>query len=391
MASLGSVNTKRHIIIVSWTVPPTKTGSAMIVGSLAREFNVGEVTLIGERPIGGQRSVEEEDRLRIVYSGSGDLLPVRGRRFVSWIRWIYLPSIVWKVLRAVRQNPAAAIVAVYPDMLYLASAYIASCVTGASLYPYFHNTFVENLRGLSRYWGICIQRAVFKRSRVLLVLSEAMRKVYSAQGAEFTVEILRHPGPGFRNLEESRPRDGVIRCAIVGNINESNRDAFIRIVRALEGMRSYQLTIFSATPEWFIRGIGVDTFRMPVRVLGDLELAIEVGRQDLLFLPHGFAGNLPQVEYDTIFPTRTVAYLFSGVPVVAVVPPTSAICMWLKEKGCAEVVTSPEIYEIQQAVTSLVNDRRRQLELISRAKGAAVEFDPTTVAAELRRIVETQY
>ena len=38
------------ILLVSWTLPPEPTGSAVIVGNLAKQFRSSEMVIVGERP-----------------------------------------------------------------------------------------------------------------------------------------------------------------------------------------------------------------------------------------------------------------------------------------------------------------------------------------------------
>jgi hypothetical protein len=111
----------------------------------------------------------------------------------------------------------------------------------------------------------------------------------------------------------------------------------------------------------------------------DGEILDELGRQDILLLPHGLTGCLDPVEYRTIFPTRTVRYLAAARPILAHAPGDSFLASWLRQRDCAEIVSAPSEAAISGAVLRLASDAPRRIALARNAHAAAAEFDAATV------------
>src|SRR2546428_3093445 len=100
-----------RVLLVSWTVPPETSGSAVIVGNLAKQFTRDEMIVTGERPLGRPSVVWRADWPQLVYSIVG--WPP-GKRGARWWRWLQFPLFVLRCLRLVRNYKCTAILVVFP-------------------------------------------------------------------------------------------------------------------------------------------------------------------------------------------------------------------------------------------------------------------------------------
>ena len=155
----------------------------------------------------------------------------------------------------------------------------------------------------------------------------------------------------------------------------------------LQALPDVQFNILSGTPVAEYNAIGLRGPNIHLTKVAYHEVTNTLRQQDILVFPHGFEGNWPAVEYQTIFPTRTIPYLLSGVPIVAHCPPDCFLAKWLRANECAELVTTRSVEDLAAAVTRLRNDPVRRRLLATNALLAVRKFYAPMVAREMRRIV----
>jgi glycosyltransferase involved in cell wall biosynthesis len=336
----------------------------------------------GERSIGQPGIPWRDDWPRITHSILGWPETIRGAR---WWRWLQLPLLVLRCLWLVRKYECAAILVVFPREEFLLIAYLAAVWTGAKLFPYFHNTYVESGPSNVRFarW---LQGRVFAKASHVFVISEGMLELYRERYPDLKCSVLPHSFngalPEFSPPPEPRSD---LRFVICGRINESCQEATVRACEAIAQVKGASLTLLSGgTPRIFLKRLGVlrDGVRPETvpfeRVVGRLRDA------DILVLAHGFCGPLSPEEYRTIFPTRTIEYLLSGRPILAHAPAECYLTRFLREHDCALLVTEPSISALLQAVERLRTDRALRAHLVRNALSAARMFDARGVAELLR-------
>ncbi|HEX2054969.1 MAG TPA: hypothetical protein VHF07_00655, partial [Nitrospiraceae bacterium] len=152
---------RKRTLLLSWTVPPETTGSAVIVGNLAKQFSRSEMIVAGERPWGKPSVAWKDEWPEICYVSNGWPQSRRGAR---WWRKLELPALAWRCLWLVRKHQCTRIVVVFPCEEYLLAGYIVAKLTGAAFFPYFHNTYVEQCESDSLHARIAawFQSKVFR-------------------------------------------------------------------------------------------------------------------------------------------------------------------------------------------------------------------------------------
>jgi glycosyltransferase involved in cell wall biosynthesis len=109
---------------------------------------------------------------------------------------------------------------------------------------------------------------------------------------------------------------------------------------------------------------------------------------DVMLLPHGFTGPYHPVEYETIFPTKTIEYLISGRPILAHTPPGAFLTRFLRDHDCALVVDTPDHAAVLAAVQRLLTDAPLRARLVRNALKAAEQFQVKRVVAEFREVLK---
>lgn len=372
-----------RVLLLSWTIPPQTTGSAVIVGNLARQFSRAEMVVAGERPWGRAPVVWDADWPELVYVIAGWPPGLRGAR---WWRWLQFPLLLLRTVRLVRERGCTAIVTVFPKEDFLLAGYLAARWTGAALFPYFHNTLVENRSGLRRRFAQWLQQRVFARADHIFVMSDGVVELFRERYPQLACSALPHAVSNgvHANGDAAEALDTPLRLVISGSINESCREATVRVCEAIEQAGDTALTVLSGTPAAYLRRIGVlrngaqyDTVP-PDRVLGRLREA------DIVVLAHGFHGALSAAEYRTIFPTKTIEYLISGRPILAHAPAGCFLSRFLTEHDCALLVTEPTTGALLDGIRRLRSDPALRARLVRNATRAAERFRGPHIAGLLR-------
>lgn len=373
------------ILLLSWGVPPLPTGSAVIVGNLARQFGAEEMVVAGEKPYGGPRVHWRDEWPRIVHVAHELPTHWRGSR---WWRRVQVVGMLWRSLRLVRRFRCSAVMVVFPNEEFLLVGYLTALWRRLPLFAYFHNTYLENRRGLSRRFACWLQSQVFLKSRHVFVMSEGMVELYRRNYPGLKCSALVHSFnedlPAKANLPEPhRP----LRLTISGNINESCREAAVRFADAIAQMAGASLTILSGTPESLLREIGMLRDGTHYATVSRDELVGRLQQADIVVLPHGFAGDLSPDELATMFPTKTIEYLICGRPILAHAPPDCFLTRFLKQHQCALVVDTPSVPALIDAVERLKADERLRARLVERALRTAEMFHAPRVAQTLRSAI----
>ncbi len=373
---------RERILLLSWGVPPEPSGSAVIVGNLARQFTRDEMIVTGERPFGRAGMMWRADWAQLTYSIKG--WPP-GRRGARWWRWLQLPWLVLRCLWLVRKHQCTSILVVFPREDFLLAGYLAARWSGAKLFPYFHNTYVENRTGLSLHFARWLQACVFAQASHVFVMSEGMVELYRERYPHLKCSVLPHSVneavPAFAPPPEPR---SPLRFVICGNINESCREATVRVCEAIGQVDGASLTFVSGMAGSSLKRLGVLREGVRHETVSRDQVLRRLRDADVVVLPHGFRGALAHEEYDTIFPTKTIEYLICGRPILAHAPAGCYLARFLTEHDCALLVTEPSVSALLQAVERLRADQALRAHLVRNALRAAERFDARRVAGLLR-------
>jgi hypothetical protein len=387
---IGYIRLHSRMLATSLVVEPMPLADAFVLKGLLSQFQPDEALVAAERwPANPADQTHLPSGHRVHFISSRWTWPKRGQRFIRWLKWLLFPRTVYRLARLARHEDCKVMLASFPDEHILFASYLVARRLRLKLFPFFHNTYRENRRGLAYAFASWLQQRIFKQADAVFVMSEGMRheleKLYPGVNFRPLVHTFDQAIPQFAPLPPiDRTR---VRLGYLGSVNEANLDALKRICEMVNASAHLALSFYSAAPDWHLKKEGLVGERIRREQPADRELVEALGKNDLLILPHGLMGGLAPIEYRTIFPTRTIPYLLSGRPIVAYSSAGSFLSRWLRQHDCAEVVEDPDPLVLCAAIDRLCNDLVRREQLVRNALVAAEQFRADCVVADMKRTI----
>lgn len=373
-------------LLISWTIPPDTSGSAVIVGNLAKQFRRTELVLAGERPIGAPSLTWREEWPELAYIAIGWPPTWRGAR---WWRRLQLPIMLLRSVYLAIRAQCTAVVAVFPKEEHLLVGYFTALALRIPLIPYLHNTWLENRSGFALKMATFFQSRVFERSEHIFLMSEGMvelfRKRYPNLQCSALVHSFNGPLPDYSPLPAPA---SPLRIVVSGSISEACRDATERVCEAIFQTDDVELTFLTGTPRTYLEGLGFLRKGSRYETVPADQVVGRLRESDIVVLPHGFTGGYSPAEYQTIFPTRTIEYLLCGRPILAHSPKGCFLNRFLEQHDCALVVDEPSTNQLRRAIETLRNDSVMRSRLVRNAQKAAEQFHAPRVARSLKSQLE---
>ena len=378
----------KKIFLLSDGIPPRIAGSAVIVGNIAQQFSSEEMVIAGAEPYAGPPLTWSDNWPKLHYIAAP--WPVT-RRGLRWWRWIEFPRTLIRAYRLARQNHCSVVVAVFPKQDFLLIGYLVAQWTGSAFYPYLHNTYLDQRTGLGRIFASWFQPKMFKVARHIFVMSEGMVELFKSRYPE-TIDrcsalVHSYSGEIPTEVDVPEPKKNT-EFLVSGNIHEICLDAIQRCAKAIFELPDCNITFLGGTPKSQLHKLGLLREGVKTETIKSEELVTRIRQADILILPHGLTGKYADVEYQTVFPTRTVEYLVAGRPILAHSPPDCYLTRFLRKHDCALVVDKPDIQALQSAIHRLKTDAKLRERLVKNALKTAQIFQAPRVAAHLRAVLK---
>jgi glycosyltransferase involved in cell wall biosynthesis len=379
------VNVFPKTLVLTRSIPPAVTGSAIIMGNLARQFTRDEMLLVGALDPGRPPVTWRSNWPRRVY---GMLWSDRwrGERF---IRYAQVPLLLIVSLLSLIISRSKAVFVVYPDGYYLLAGYLIARITRKPLYGYFHNTYLENYpNSRLAQW---LQPRVFHYALHIFVMSDGMQRLYEHNYPGLRCSPLRHTfnDPLPDGDEPLAALHNPLHLCFAGTLNSSCFEAASRFASMIHEMDGVRLTLLTGTPLPVVERIGFTGPKVTVGTVSRDDLIPRLREADLLLLPHGFTSKFAEEEIKTIFPTKTIEYLISGRPILAHLPADCFLAEFLRSYDCALIVDEPDVEALKRALDRLRQDESLRSKLVCNALRAARQFQAHEVAAQMREIIQT--
>ena len=376
------------ILLVSHGILPIKGGASVVTESLAANFSKEEMAVVGNKGLLG-KTIERLGDVPNFYYINGELnLGGRGRRFFKFFMWFLLPWVVWRMAQVLKKERCNYILGTYPTIHFLVAACLVAKWTRTGFSCYLHNTYLENrTTGISGWFASKVQPWLFEASDFIFVMSEGMAGYYRKQYKSGKFVPILHTFNEFPPEKAAAfdPQKEVFQVALIGNFNQSNIDATGRLIRALKNDPRFNLRFYTPVPKVLLKNRGLDVSAIDYQgYVPDEEFQAAIQSNDIVFLTHGFTGGLTEIEYQTIFPTRTIPLLLSGSPLVAHSPPGAFITNFLKKHDCALVIDEASEERIAEAMHQLIEDPNLVDKLIRNAKKTVRMFHGKEVARNLK-------
>jgi len=370
------------ILVVSWSVYPSPTGSAMVVGNLASNFSEAEMVLVGNG-----KDLPPPDKgagyPKIYYTN-----PNSGffKRVQKYSRWINFGKVTRQIEAIAKTEHCTSILAIFPDEFYMNAAYKVSKKLNLPFYTWFHNTYLDNRKGLLKMVAKRLEPRFFDHARTNFVMSDGMNDYYKKAHPNLSFTTLVHgfdlPKVGYKAFT---PNKETVRFMFTGSFNEACREAAVRQLKTILKNPNYHVHLFTGNPVTDFEAEGITGKNVHYEgFVSTEEFHRRLTEFDIMLLPHGFDGNRTDIEYATMFPTRTIPMLYSNRPIFAHSPKGAFLTDFLRKNDCAEIVDEKDEDAINAAVHRLLNDGKRREHLVKNALKTVQIFDLNRISQQLR-------
>lgn len=377
------MNKTQKVLYISWAIPPSSGGSAFITHQLAKLVDSSQMVIAGGSDKLFQ-SAREFDGVTYHYFFTELNWRGHGARFFSVFRWLLFPLFLINLSRLASKEKPKVILVTFPDGYYLLASWMVSRMLKLNLIPYFHNTYVENRNGLSKWFAQKIQHFVFKDSKLILLISEGLSGYYQMKYPMFAKKfhVLPHTFdryPVRTNVLLTGKQVPPYKLVMIGTFNQSNMEATRRLFKLISQYRSkYVVDIYTSTSKQILKfKYDLDLDELGIRHMGFVDqnqVNDLFPNYDGCLLTHGFTGEYTEIEYQTIFPTRTIPLLLSGKPLLVHSPETSFLNAFIKKYDCAELVQDKTDQALLIALEKITTDQFRIQQILENAKKACDYF-----------------
>lgn len=380
------------ILLVSQSILPKSGGSSVIVENLAKNFKRGELIVLGSSEFFNKERVNRsKETAEFRYFSSELSFFGRGHRYFRWFKNQRFQPLVRHIKNLILKEKIEYVIGVYPDDFYCLAACRAAKDLGIPFSSYFHNTYIEN-QAITNPKAPEIQQEIFDYSDHIFVMSKGMQRFYEEKYRLKKFIPLVHTFNEFPNPETltgiPKSNKKHYKLVAIGNFNESNLDATRRFLNAIKNNPKYSLSVYTHVPKMLLKMRGIDPELIDHKgsVAPD-EIHAALQDFDICILTHGFTGGYGEIEYRTIFPTRTIPLLLSGKPIFAHSPKGSFLNDFIEENQCAELVDEASEKAILEGLERIVNDEDYQRKLVKAARKTANLFYGGNVVEGLRRVL----
>ncbi|MEM8906561.1 MAG: glycosyltransferase [Bacteroidota bacterium] len=377
------------ILLVSSSILPYAGGSSVIVENLAQNFDQSELIVVGGKDRFQPKAVSRNPQgptFRYFFSEMSFF--GRGARYFNWFRQLRFPVLVNHLKEIIQKEQIDHVIGVYPTHFYCLAACRAAQQSQKPFSSYFHNTYLENT-AIKDPNAPSIQKEIFEMSQHIFVISKGMEDFYRHQYQLDKFTPLVHTFNQYPPTQQLSGLPGTqkktYKLVAIGNFNESNMDATIRLARAIKDDDRFSLHVYTHVPKLLLQKRGLDPrwlvhegFVTPDQVHEVLQA------YDIAVLTHGFTGGYGAIEYQTIFPTRTIPLLLSGKPILAHSPKGSFLNQFIESNHCAALIDEADEKAIVKELEKIVRDQHYQQTLVDAAKQTSELFYGPNVVRTLK-------
>lgn len=376
---------KEKLLIICWTIHPWPTGSSIIVNNLVENMKKDSAVVVGEKHT-TLFSAWPENLPKLYYINPNLNFNGRGQTHLRWIKYL---SVENQVKNIALKEEVTKILGIFPDDFYLFLAYRLSKKLNIPLYSWFHNTYLDNYTGYRKIFASYLQPKVFNRSKKVFVMSDGMKNYFNSRYQNINFSTLVHgfklPEFSLQPISENKIQTKKVKFLFTGSLNESCRDASVRMMKVIINQPHYELHAYTGNPKIDFENYGISGDRFFYHGFINLfQLYEEMKNFDIMLLPHGFIGNRTDVEFKTIFPTRTIPLLLSGKPILAHAPAETFLVEFLIKNDCAWVVTTQNEFQILETIKEILNNENEVLKKVKNAKKTLQKFDVNSVLGKLK-------
>ncbi len=373
------------LLIISWNIYPWPTGSAIIVDNIVKQFSSEEVVIIVEKYPQEFQTSWVNEYPKIYYLDPNINIFGRGQ---THLRWLKASSVMNQLKKIIEKEKITKVLAVFPDDFYLIASFLVCKKLKIPFYTWFHNTYSDNLKSYRGFIARFLEPKILSFAKMNFVISDGLLAYFNLKYPKFQFKTILH---GFNIPEVDKLKEfniisnNHLKFLFTGSLNDSCLDATIRLCKRIILNPNHELHLYTGNSfkDFAEHGIaGKNVFYKGFISLEKLQGVML--DYDIVLLPHGFTGGRTKIEFDTIFPTRTIPLLISRRPILAHTPKNVFFTNWLSQKNCAFIVDSKNEREIDDIIQYIKENPKVVVEKVNNAIEASYDFDVTKTSNKLR-------
>ena len=330
----------RVLIIGGW-FPPRPGGSPTVLSNLLQWFDPADYIVATGRPAPDEPRSAPIPGAQVHHVSINPPVHRPGHQLLNTLQ---IPTAAVQTAALARQSDCKAILAVFPDLQYLITAYLVHKITGLPLAAYLHDFIVE--AGYGGYLGTLsrwIQPRIFRTAHPLWTMSSAMsehlQKTYQLNSTPL-VHAYNEPIP--MEPPTADPNPGDVKLFFSGGVYNANKASLVRIVRAAATLPNARLTLFGNNNPEMLAQQGIAGPHVQLGFISNrAELLAFMQKQEIFVSCLSWPDEswLGENELATIFSTKLPEYLAQGRPILIHCPSHYFIARFCLQNDCGWVVS----------------------------------------------------
>lgn len=348
------------LVVVCRTMPPLVVGSSVLMHNLFRDYR-GKLEAIAGWEYVAKVDPAFTPPCKTHYLRFRPAILQRVMDHFKGLCYFFVRWFVYFKLR--RLKPTAVLAACTPDGLFFTASFLACRSLHIPFWGHMHDLWQENTRegSFERSLATKWEPTIFREADKLFCMTENQVEHYAAK-YDRAYEIIPHCVPADAEMPEeinvtTKTSDQTMLILYTGNISRyMNLDALREFAECIDllpaNYRAKLLTSFNAEQ---CRKQGIYHERIEHGWVGVAESRKLIREADILFLPLSFK-NCAKDEVRTVFATKTLDYLTSGVPILVYSPPESYHSRCAKQGGWGCVVEEEDPTALARKIQELATN-----------------------------------
>ncbi len=361
----------KHVIISSRHYPPGRGGTSVIMENLLNGIESSNYSII-----------TQNETNKIVHSRKNIYNFIGFISIHKYIDILVFPIMLVKLFffikKIAKSNKSEIIVAVYPDLLFIAASYFVSMNLKIKFVPYLHDTISESLADRPEsFIAKKIQKKIFKNADKILVISDGVKKLLDEKYSIASTTI-KHTYPEKINSIIGANKNNSVFWG--GEIYRINKNSLKRIISPFI-KSNYKITMASVINDKMKTFLDLNNKNVLIKSFGRNEYLQILNEQDILILALDWP-NESQVHNDelaTIFPTKTIEYLAAGKIIIVHCPESYFLSSFFKENNCGIVLNDNNEEVISQIVENVIDKIEDYEYLRKNAQKVALQYSHSEI------------
>lgn len=277
---------------------------------------------------------------------------------------------LWRIVNDPLIKKVKVIVATNPDIILLSLAEKVASKLNIPFFPYLHDTISEAYKN-TKYenYSIKVQNDVFKTSKKIFVISDALSDLYLKKYDIQTI-VLRHI---FNKRNEQvliKKSTKITKLFWGGGIYDINKSSLVAFSNIISGSNLFLELTTQRSPE-YLKSIGMNFTNIDVKFFPkESDYYDAIKNSDLLIIildsTENSSTNIDEIS--TIFPTKTLDFLASGSPILVIADKNYFIYKFFEKHDCGFYCNSIE--NINDLMSIITNIESNHLETTRRINNA---------------------